>query len=390
MQIVRTIATRDINEPSVESSCRDVLSESVRRHLRTDVPLCAMLSGGLDSSAICSIAADELPSLSTYAAGSDERTPQAMAQTDDVEMAGRMASHLGTEHAAVRLNEQLFVRTWASMVGVLGVPLSTPNETAIHLICSAMKAAGCSVALSGEGADELLGGYESPMASAVAHIQAGNTDPGLFQLTSNAWCPLDIKQQVLTPAVRADAEGDAHLLAHYRGMAGTCAARTTNAFAAHLQFHRRVNLTGLLGRLDSASMLASVEGRVPFADTVVASWAENLPMSERYDDSSAWRTKIALRQAFATTLPREVVERPKASFPLPFQEWMGAAASRLEDMPWIAEVISPEALLLVGQMPSVHWRLAWPVMNLALWGERWWGSSEVPEMLASGEAPAVA
>ncbi len=388
--VLRTVAQRDIDRASSPESCREVMTQSVQRHLRTDVPLCAMLSGGLDSSVICSIAAGELNALSTYAAGSDHTTAQLAGQADDVAMAEHVATALGTRHTTVHLDEGLFVRTWAQMLGRMGVPLSTPNETAIHLICAAMKAQGCSVTLSGEGADELLGGYESPMASALAHVHAGNDDPGLFQLASNAWCPLDIKAQVLTSGALGQARSDGELINHYRALAEVCAERTTDALAAHLQFHRRVNLTGLLGRLDTASMLASVEGRVPFADVRVAAWAESLPMSERYDQSSPWRTKVALRRAFAELLPEQVIRRPKASFPLPFQQWLGAAAARLSAMPWIREIVSPEALLLIEQMPSVHWRLAWPVLNVALWGERWWGTSEVPDLLATTDCAAMA
>src|SRR5262249_35020533 len=117
-----------------------------------------------------------------------------------------------------------------------------------------------------------------------------------------------------------------------------------HALDAHLRFHRRTNLTRLLQRLDTATMLASVEGRTPFADSFVAELAEALPMSAKFalDDAGAprhdsgatatlarARTKIVLRDAFRIDLPSQIVERPKASFPLPFQEWAASQAHAL-------------------------------------------------------------
>jgi asparagine synthase (glutamine-hydrolysing) len=144
---------------------------------------------------------------------------------------------------------------------------------------------------------------------------------------------------------------------------------------AHLRFHRRINLAGLLQRLDTATMLESVEGRTPFADRCVAELAESLPMSMKFDagvEGSPAGTKLALRRAFAGILPREVVERPKASFPLPFQEWVVDRASALRESGFAREVFSTAAVELVAADPARNWRLAWPMINLAMWGARWW------------------
>ncbi len=352
------------NDAAFESAFED----SVHRHLRSDVPLCALLSGGLDSSAICASARPHLDSLHTYCAGAQPKDAG-----DDLASAALVAGHLGTAHTSLELDEQMFVATWETMTNALGVPLSTPNETAIHLLCRAMRRDGKRVTLSGEGADELLGGYEAPMSAAAAHIASGNADPGLFQLTSNSWCPLDLKASVLTPDAFALAEADQWLTDYYRTTFAECAQDATSPLAAHLRFHRTVNLTGLLGRLDSASMLASIEGRTPFADIALAGCAEALPMADRYAREHPLRTKIALRRAFQQRLPASIVDRPKASFPLPFERWMSGPARNAIASDWIRSVISPEALALTTSAPHTHWRLAWPIINLALWGERWWG-----------------
>ena len=103
---------------------------------------------------------------------------------------------------------------------------------------------------------------------------------------------------------------------------------------AHLRFQRRINLANLLQRLDTASMLESVEGRTPLADPIIAAIAERLPLDSKFraaaSRSEAPGTKLALRAAFADRLPAEVVARPKASFPLPFIPWMADHVSILD------------------------------------------------------------
>jgi len=195
---------------------------------------------------------------------------------------------------------------------------ATPKTVAEH------RADGSIVTLSGEGADELFGGYDHTLRPAAAHIAAGNTDPGLFQLAATAWCPVEAKPQLLSRDTWNRLDADGHLTGWFASEF-EATAQHKDPLADHLRFQRRVNLTGLLQRLDTATMLASVEGRTPFADTRVAAFAEALPMTDRFISPN--HTKIALRKAFAGTLPGSIIQRPKASFPLPFQHWIDGLGS---------------------------------------------------------------
>lgn len=377
---VRTTRRVSTRAWPVEGTLTEVFEDSVYRHLRSDVPICAMLSGGLDSSAICAVARPKLDQLHTYcAAATNQAAIEGVPQGDDLPASKLVAEYLTTNHTSVPLDQDQFVRTWQAMVGQLGVPLSTPNETAIYMLCAAMRGAGSKVTLSGEGADELLGGYEAPMAAAAAHVASGDEDPGLFQLVSNAWCPLELKANLLTPELWHAAAGDHWLREYFRTTFESCRDESMDPLGAHLRFHREVNLTGLLGRLDSASMLASIEGRTPFADVAFAACAEALPMSERYAPDSPLRTKIALRRAFADRLPESIVSRPKASFPLPFQHWMAPVAQHAMTRSWINTIVPHETLALICNDPAAHWRIAWPLLNLAIWGELWWGEQWLGE-----------
>lgn len=359
------------------------LAFSVAAHLRADVPACSLLSGGLDSSAIVACVRlarpnqADTPPTRTYSSGHDTSDPEG-----DPAFARLAAAHFKTVHREAPVSRELFTRRWPEMIEALGQPLSTPNEVAINEVARVLRAEGHVVALSGEGADELFAGYELPMRQASdwetsrsASIAPGVDDPGLFQLLANAWVRPADKAQILAPAFWRAAEQDAALGAWY---SETFAAlrRTSDdePLAAHLRFHRRVNLVGLLGRLDTATMLEGVEGRTPFADVRIAALADSIPMSMKYRPGAGPEgTKIALRKAFAGQLPDAIVRRPKASFPLPFQGWTIDHAAALSRSPFAREIFTPAAVEHVARDPGKLWNLAWPMLNLALWGERWWG-----------------
>ena len=363
---IRPVEGEAVAEPE---RTREVIEASVGAHLRSDVPTCCLLSGGLDSSIIAAVAADVLRDdrLHTFCAGApgDE-------EDGDFSFARTAAEHIGCAHTEAPVTAGLFARRWSEMVRRQGVPLSTPNEVAINEVARAMRANGRVVTLSGEGADELFAGYELPMRLAAAHVAAGNEEPGLFQLHSNAWIPVVAKPGSLNPEAWRAIERDEALLDYYREEFTAAANETDDPLDAHLRFHRRVNLTGLLLRLDSATMLESIEGRTPYADREVAAFAQSLSLNDRYR-ADPCETKRPLRLAFADRLPRAIVERPKASFPLPFQHWMDEHAGALRTSGLITELFTRETIEAAATKPSINWTFAWPMMNLALWSQRWWG-----------------
>lgn len=327
------------------------------------------------------------------------------APDNDLFFARIAARQLGTRHAEAVVHRELFRDTWAEMVRRQGVPLSTPNETAIYTVASRLRADGCVVTLSGEGADELFAGYLAPMVSAARFMEARlageeTPHPGLFELESNAWMLPAVKQAALHDRVWADAQQDRWLRRFYTTEFERCAHEAASdegdlragaapaTLDAHLRLQRRINLTGLLQRLDTATMLAGVEGRTPFADAVVAALADSFPMRVKFeaalavaagadplglDPDHSPRTKIALREAFRGAVPDEVIDRPKASFPLPFQSWIADQAPALRRSAFAQEVFTTAAIESVSASPEHAWQFAWPMINLSLWGERWWG-----------------
>ncbi len=364
-------------KPSALRSTQDIIQDSVLSHLRTDVPMCALLSGGLDSSIIAKIAIDQLGELRTFCAGACTE-----GFNDDFEMARLISKQLGTDHTEVEITPESFLERWASMVSDTGLPLSTPNEVAIFEVCAELREQGFPVTLSGEGADELFGGYESPLVQAhafVEHIPDSDLVAGQFHLQSNAWVKDEIKPMLMQEAWSSRCNGDNELRDWYQQSFTALRASTETSMQAHLAFHRKLNLPNLLRRLDQASMLASVEGRTPFADFDVALHAESLPMDERFVVGPPNRSKIALREAFKDQLPEAIVNRSKASFPLPIQNWVGQLAEMLGESEFAREHFTQEAISAVQNDPAQHWNLAWPMLNLTLWGERWWGDQHIAQ-----------
>ncbi|MEM1331670.1 MAG: asparagine synthase (glutamine-hydrolyzing) [Planctomycetota bacterium] len=379
---------RERVRPIEGGDTRDVIAGSVASHLRSDVPLCTLLSGGLDSAICARVASDRLREtnsggglLLSFCAGAPEGGEIAgVPQSADFEHARLCAEAFGTEHHEAPVSRELFIERWGWMVGHLGVPLSTPNEVAIYEVARTLREQGCVVTLSGEGADELFGGYDVPLtmaAQAIAQADASETsvDHASLALSLISWTSLADKPRVLTDDAWHAARQDEELLRYLGDLAAGASAQTEDPIGVQLLLQQAMNLPGLLQRLDTSTMLASVEGRTPFADAGVAAHANGLPMSSKFDpaDTSPLRTKRDLRRAFAADLPSVVVERPKASFPLPFQAWLGEmqpeVASLVRRSELLGSVLRPEAIELVAQQPGQAWALSWPAVNLALWGE---------------------
>jgi asparagine synthase (glutamine-hydrolysing) len=202
-----------------------------------------------------------------------------------------------------------------------------------------------------------------------------------------------VKGDVLSADIWQALDEDAFVVQEYERGFQRCqkeAGERAGPLDAHLRFLRSVNLAGLLQRLDTATMLSGVEGRTPFADRAVVEFAESLPMALKFDADAALagRTpgasapplttvaatgKLVLRRAFAGRLPAEILERPKASFPLPFRDWIAAHGRQLASSPFACAIFRGPLLERVSADPTTSWNYAWPMMNLARWGDRWWG-----------------
>jgi len=402
----------DLTFEEAAALVRQAVIESVQVHLRSDVPRCLLLSGGLDSAIVATICRD-------LGAGDIMQTWCAADPDDcgeDRRFASMMARHLGARHHETIVDEAAFQRTWLELIVHNGVPLSTPNETAINAVARSLKP-HATVALSGEGADELFGGYAMPVLCGLDAIRTGRPRdrwPGgeaahgryLGELEAqygtaspdsqvdhylrcNSWLPPCLKECVLTEEARRNAQSDRLLREEMATQFARADEESIEPEQRLLRVQRRINLSGLLARLDTSTMAASVEGRTPFADVRLAELASSLPFEFKFKSSRAadggWssaavslarggvETKRVLRAAFARDIPLEILQRPKASFPLPFQKWLAPVVDRLATCAAVGPIICPAAFAAARADPSTHWLALWPLANVALWFEHQWG-----------------
>jgi asparagine synthase (glutamine-hydrolysing) len=380
--------TGDCSAEEAGEQLRELMEDSVRRHLWSDRPVALLLSGGIDSALISALAQKIGCEAKAYVAGSDRE-----GAGGDLDEAAAVAKDLGLELERVVLSEGDFVHGWQQMVRGGGMPLSTPNEVAIHRLAQRIADDGAVVALGGEGADEVFGGSGAVMDAAHAFEEVGvpGLGAGRFHLEACAWIAPVAKVGVFTPEVWGALNGD-------EGLVNTCdrlfeagvreAGPDADPLEAHLRFLRRVNLTGLLERLDRSTMLASVEGRTPFADTAIRKFADGLCMSAKFtprailagagggaasrgEEIGPPRTKLAVREAARGLVSEHVLQRPKTSFPLPLQDWIGQCGPLLTQSPFARALFQDSIIEQVAAAPGENWTYAWPMLNIAMWGDRW-------------------
>jgi asparagine synthase (glutamine-hydrolysing) len=389
---------------------RALLEHAVREQLISDVPLGGFLSGGIDSSVLAALAAKETGGAFTaYSVG------YARAGYNEWPFTRATAAMHKTPCREVELNEADFPELWLRLIQAKGLPLSTPNEVPIFSLSQALRRE-FTVALSGEGADEIFGGYVTPYFSAFDYDRARRaapapddpptaTDRALRRLYRrpyflcrpdhyflvNTWMPFDAKRRLLSADAWRELDGDAAVFGFYEEWFDRLRDCTT--FDAYMQVHARVNLEGLLARVDSSAMAASVEARVPFTDHRLAEYLFTLPddykMAFRNDAARASaadrnvaeidrgnliESKRLLRHAFRRDVPPAVMARPKVSFPVPFREWfseslrdMARSAFERSSLPGtLFDRATLNSLLATADRPPSAMAL-WPLTNLCLW-----------------------
>lgn len=293
---------------------RELLRDAVERQLVADVPVCAFLSGGVDSSALAGFAAAGLAQqgrgpLRTYSldyADNDRYFRASDFQPDaDGPYALRAATHLGTEHRCIVIDTQELVQALFDAVRAGDRPGMADIDASLYLFCRRVREEA-TVALSGESADEVFGGY-----------------PWLFRadrvnVDTFPWAPdPDARLRLLKPEVRAELGAAAYIEARYRqALFEVPRLEGEDARAARLRELCYLNLTRfmptLLERKDRMSMAVGLEVRVPFCDHRLVEYVWNVP----WELKTCGRVpKGILRRALADLLPPDIVWRPKSPFP---------------------------------------------------------------------------
>jgi asparagine synthase (glutamine-hydrolysing) len=356
---VRASAVRDEDPAELAEELRARLRDSVRAHLIADVPVGVLLSGGVDSSLLAALAAQESgEAVHTFSIGFEERS------FDELDDARSVASMYGTQH------EELVLRPDAALLlprlaETFDEPFADSSALPTYLV-SDLAARHVKVALSGEGGDELFGGYYTYAADLLA-LRVGRLARGLRPLverlpSSSRKASFDYKAKRfvrganLPPLERHHAWKEifsADLRAELTGRVGSdfrsdsdpvdlLRARFEETEGAELLARlqdvdlRTYLVDDLLVKTDRASMAHSLEARVPYLDPVVAGLALALPTRLKV---RGLRKKWLLRKAAAPLLPRRIVYGRKRGFSIPAAAWL-----RGELEPFARDVLAPETL----------------------------------------------
>jgi asparagine synthase (glutamine-hydrolysing) len=310
---------------------RELLDDIVRRQLVSDVPECVLLSGGLDSSAITALSARELSipvrSFSVDFAGqADNFTPDELRPTMDTPYVHDVAKHVGSDHTDIVLdhNELADPDVRRRVITARDLPLSFGDlDVSLYLLFKAIRAQS-TVALSGESADEIFGGYRQ------FH------DPTVQQTDDFPWIAIreeslfDTTAQMYTQPVRAAVDVETYKRDRYAEAVGEVTrVDGEDDFTHRMRVMSYLHLTRfvriLLDRKDRMSMAVGLEVRVPFCDHRLVEYVYNTPWSLKTFDG---REKSLLRGAARDVLPESVVQRVKSPYPSTSDPQYGAEIQR--------------------------------------------------------------
>ncbi|AZR29739.1 asparagine synthase (glutamine-hydrolyzing) [Xanthomonas vasicola] len=349
-----------------ESDWLEALSEkldaAVRRCLVSDVPLGAYLSGGLDSNIMVALMARHMASPpQTFSVGYDTHG------YDEGAYAAEAAAAVGAEHTHLVIDRKEYIDGMAPLIVQCDAPLMIPQMVAGLKLSKEIRR-HVKVALSGDGADELFGGYGRVMRSpfdwkkiAAARRLLGPAAQWVSKLgkdpygpVSNLgcarqiehffnvyhWMPLDEKMALLSPDVRSRLNGDQKTLAPFEE--AFAQTRDCDPHDRVLHVFQKIHLGCVLDKVDTIGMLASLEGRVPFVDHELVETFIHMPHRLKMK----WRSPLALIRALGTSafnasevldqskyllrtgaqrlLPPHLAQRKKMGFPTPLDDWLKA------------------------------------------------------------------
>jgi asparagine synthase (glutamine-hydrolysing) len=386
---------RTDDDAELVEELRARMRDSVRAHLVSDVPVGVLLSGGVDSALLAALAAEETAEpVRTFSIGFEERSFNELAD------ARRVAERYGTQHRELVLRPDAALLLPA-LADAFDEPFADSSALPTYLV-SQLAAGDVKVALSGEGGDELFGGYYTYVADLLAARVGGlaRLARTLVDLlpSSDAKASFDYKAKRFVRAAHLpplerhhgwkeifSADARAELTGRMNGFDPVDVLRRRYAETTGADELARLQdvdlgtylVDDLLVKTDRASMAHSLEARVPYLDTAVTNLALALPTRLKVRGLDK---KVLLRKAAEPLLPREIVHGKKRGFSIPAAAWL-----RGDLEPFARETLSPDTMRRQGFFDSAvvtrildeHVsgredlsRQLWGLLAFTLWHER--------------------
>jgi asparagine synthase (glutamine-hydrolysing) len=381
-------AVKPVSEPDkLYRQIAEALEDSVEKHMRADVTVGSFLSGGIDSTAIAALARRHNPNLLTFTTGFQREG------YSEIDVAAESAAAIGVEHITKVVSPEEMMSSLPLIVWYLDDPVADPALVPLYFIAREARK-HVKVVLSGEGADELFGGYtiyREPISLRAFDHMPQRVRRGLGILSSRLPEGLRGKDLLRRGSIGIEERyyGNARIFrpdemgffrrydpaASYMDVTRELYERTT-----HLDGSTRMQYVDLftwlrgdiLVKADKMTMANSLELRVPFLDTEVFAVASGIPTDQKITKET---TKYALRRALADIVPPHVLNRAKLGFPVPIRHW-------LKDVmyDWAREIIiSSQADALIDKQavlrlldahragPHDYSRKLWTVLVFLLW-----------------------
>ncbi len=371
----------------------ELLEEAVEIRMVSDVPFGAFLSGGIDSSAVVALMSKHSSTpIRTFSVGFDESNYSELAYAADI------ARHFKTEHTELTISADNLMRELPKLIRFRDAPVAEPSDIPIYLL--AVEASkSVKMVLTGEGSDEILGGYPKHVFERYARayqylpafLRSGIVEPGVsalpyrFRRAKTAISNLGIKSfearmagwfGALTPSQREELVSESVKSNRSTAMSSIISSEEIASPLRRILYFDQTSWLpdNLLERGDRMTMAASIEARMPLMDHKLAEFASGLPDKYRVRGK---QTKWILREAMRKLLPKEILERPKVGFRVPVNEWFrGEMRGYLFDTLCGGQSLTREFyntrvlekfIADHAEGRQNHEKLLWSLLNLELW-----------------------
>jgi len=315
----------------------DLLTKSVERRLVADVPVGSFLSGGLDSSIISMLAKRQKDDLRTFSIGFDH------AYFNESDYAEKMANHIGSKHETIIFSKSEFKKNLPDFLDSIDEPFADSSSYAVYLLSQKTKEQ-VTVSLSGDGADELFGGYRKHLAELKIReisgfkksVISGTSKLLSLKKSSRSERLGDFNRRLkkfsegfkLSPRERYinwckwinDIDRSRLLKANGPLIVEITQQEINDLNDFLIRDQQFVLPNDMLKKVDMMSMAHALEVRVPFLDHEVVEFANSLPVDFKVTSKM---TKKILRETYAGQLPEEIITRSKKGFEIPLEEWLG-------------------------------------------------------------------
>ena len=365
------------------STTQRLIEEAVSKQVMSDVPVGVFISGGLDSSLLATLASQKIgvDKVHTFSAQFAEES------YDESADAAELARHMRTRHVPVRTDEETLFEALRNVTTRIAEPLADPAILPTFLLARTARE-HVKVILSGEGADELFGGYPTYLGHKVAPLYDAMPSFARTALRKLAFAlPPSGKKVTLEYLLKkfvTDAERpwiERHLAWFGTGLPPRplpdVVAKGDDALTgAMLLDYRSYLRDNLLVKVDRATMLSSVEARAPYLDRFLTAHALSLPSDLRVRGLT---TKWVLKKAAEKWLPKDVIYRRKRGLSVPVASWINRGLRSEVD-----RLLAPDRLegfvdqtyikrLLVEHRAGTanHAKPLWAVIMLQYWLENW-------------------